>query len=81
MFKPSRLQKGELQTITGSEVEAWINERGHVDTLEARKAEKAYAKVIGSGRSITSDLIVSNRTVQLGQRHHHHTGTLGADCR
>jgi lipopolysaccharide export system protein LptA len=49
--------KGELQTITGAEVEAWINERGHVDNMEARRPMKPFAKMVGSGRSITSDLI------------------------
>jgi len=56
--RAEQLSKGALQTITGSEVESALDERGHVDTIEARQATAPYAKMVGSsGRSLTSAII------------------------
>ncbi|HLQ77068.1 MAG TPA: LPS export ABC transporter periplasmic protein LptC, partial [Terriglobia bacterium] len=38
--------KGELQTITGAEVDALLDDHGHVDTMEVRQPTAPYAKVI-----------------------------------
>jgi lipopolysaccharide export system protein LptA len=48
------------KTITGTEVEAWLDDHGHVDRMEARQAAAPYAKMVESGRSLVSELIQIN---------------------
>jgi lipopolysaccharide export system protein LptA len=55
--RADQLTQGTPRTITGSEVEASLNERGHVETMEARQATHPYAKMVGSDRSLVSDVI------------------------
>jgi lipopolysaccharide export system protein LptA len=48
---------GTTKTITGAEVEASLNDHGHVDTMEARQAAAPYAKMVESERSLVSEVI------------------------
>jgi len=55
--RADQLTTGTTKTITGAEVEAWLNEHGHVDSMVARQAMEPYAKMVESGRSLVSDVI------------------------
>jgi lipopolysaccharide export system protein LptA len=55
--RADQLTKGTTKTMTGSEVEAWLNEHGHVDTMVARQAVSPYAKMVESERSLVSEVI------------------------
>ena len=48
--------KEETRTITGDEVTAVMNEH-RVENMEARRAAPPFAKMVTSGRSLTSDVI------------------------
>jgi lipopolysaccharide export system protein LptA len=52
-----QLAGGATKTITGSEVEAALNDHGHVETMEARRSTSPFAKMIESDRSLTSETI------------------------
>jgi len=55
--RADQLTNGTTKTITGAEVEAALNEHGHVDTMEARQSTAPYAKMVESDRSLVSDVI------------------------
>jgi lipopolysaccharide export system protein LptA len=55
--RADQLTKGTIKTITGAEVEAWLNDHGHVDTMVARQPVPPYAKMIESERSLVSEVI------------------------
>jgi lipopolysaccharide export system protein LptA len=55
--RADQMTQGTTKTITGAEVEASLNDHGHVDTLEARQAVAPYAKMVESERSLISDTI------------------------
>ena len=48
---------GITKTITGAEVEAWLDDHGHVDTMIARQLVPPYAKMVESERSLISEVI------------------------
>ena len=52
-----QLTAGTTKTITGAEIEASINDHGHVETLEARQPAAPYAKMVESERSLVSAVI------------------------
>jgi lipopolysaccharide export system protein LptA len=55
--RADQMAQGATKTITGAEVEASLNDHGHVDTLEARQAVAPYAKMVESERNLISDTI------------------------
>ena len=55
--RADQLTTGTTKTITGAEVEAWLNDHGHVDTMIARQPVPPYAKMVESERSLVSDVI------------------------
>jgi lipopolysaccharide export system protein LptA len=55
--RADQLTTGTTKTITGAEVEAWLNDHGHVDTMVARQAVAPYARMVESERSLTSQII------------------------
>jgi lipopolysaccharide export system protein LptA len=55
--RADQLTKGTIKTITGAEVEAWLNDHGHVDAMVARQPVPPYAKMIESERSLVSEVI------------------------
>jgi len=55
--RADQLTQGTTKTITGAEVEAALNERGHVETMEARQAASPFAKMVESDRSLVSNVI------------------------
>ncbi|HET9129928.1 MAG TPA: hypothetical protein VFO86_03210, partial [Terriglobia bacterium] len=55
--RADQMTQGTTKTITGAEVEASLNDHGHVDTMEARQSTAPYAKMVESERSLVSDVI------------------------
>jgi lipopolysaccharide export system protein LptA len=55
--RADQLTTGTTKTITGAEVEAWLNDHGHVDTMIARQPVPPYAKMVESERSLVSEVI------------------------
>jgi LPS export ABC transporter protein LptC len=62
--RAEQMSKDEFQTMTGDEIDATLSS-GHLDTMDARRANKPYAEMKQAGRSIVSDVIriKSNGTV------------------
>jgi lipopolysaccharide export system protein LptA len=55
--RADQLTIGTTKTITGAEVEASLNDHGHVETMEARQSVAPYAKMVESERSLVSEVI------------------------
>jgi lipopolysaccharide export system protein LptA len=58
--RADQLTAAATKTITGAEVEAWLNDHGQLDRMEARQVVAPYAKMVESGRSLVSELIQIN---------------------